>query len=509
MIKPYALLLLQLLSYYYYSDPVAAFVPFSSHCNTRHSSSSSSSFGRPGSIHSLTPTTDAAIRTGSAVPTITTTSSALNSDNLLDLPPSLADWWSKQESAQSISSSTSLSWSLIVDNLLSWLGAHSPLSSSLLSTEEWNRFQELVTLALTPLHVEVIVAVSVVSALLYWIQLPDMYDEAPYEPGTTTYDPEKAAIFYASRPGMVVKRILRLALLTGSFNAGIVWDWLILGKLFKDDEYKALKAAEPRRAKIALRLCEQLGPTFIKLGQALSIRTDLIPEPYALELRSLQDAVPPFDSETARDVLKQELGVQDLSQIFASLSNEPVASASIGQVYRGTLSSTGRDVAVKVQRPGILAEIALDLHVLRILTPWQTRLQNVVNGIVTSQKELDLAVALVDEWGRGFVAETDYRLESQNTANFQAAMKARELYAVCAPTVVSELVTDSILVTEWVTGTRLDRDASPDIPRLCGVAINAYLTMLLDTGVLHCDPHPGTCIYIYIINHYSLQNSGL
>ena len=72
--------------------------------------------------------------------------------------------------------------------MLSWLGAHSPLSSPLLSTEEWNRFQELVTLALTPLHVEVIVAVSVVSALLYWIQLPDMYDEAPYEPGTTTYE---------------------------------------------------------------------------------------------------------------------------------------------------------------------------------------------------------------------------------------------------------------------------------------------------------------------------------
>ena len=84
----------------------------------------------------------------------------------------------------------------------------------------------------------------------------------------------------------------------------------------------------------------------------------------------------------------------------------------------------------------------------------------------------------------GFVAETDYRLEARNTAEFGASMKARGLDAVCAPAVVSDLVRDTVLVTEWVEGTRLDRDASPDVPRLCGVAINAYLTMLLDTGVL-------------------------
>jgi predicted unusual protein kinase regulating ubiquinone biosynthesis (AarF/ABC1/UbiB family) len=73
-------------------------------------------------------------------------------------------------------------------------------------------------------------------------------------------------------------------------------------------------------------------------------------------------------------------------------------------------------------------------------------------------------------------------------------MQARGLDAVCAPTVVEDLVRDTVLVTEWVDGTRLDRDASPDVPRLCGVAINAYLTMLLDTGCLHCDPHPGNLL---------------
>merc|ERR1740139_1387745 len=179
--------------------------------------------------------------------------------------------------------------------------------------------------------------------------------------------------------------------------------------------------------------------------------------------------------------------------MFASLSESSVASASIGQVYKGTLKD-GRVVAVKVQRPGILGEIALDLHVLRLLTPVQTVLQNAVNGIETSQEDIDTALTLVDEWGRGFVAETDYRLEAENTARFEFAMRQRGLDAVCAPAVVEGLVRDKVLVTEWVDGTRLDKDASADVPRLCGVAINAYLTMLLDTGVLHCDPHPGNLL---------------
>jgi predicted unusual protein kinase regulating ubiquinone biosynthesis (AarF/ABC1/UbiB family) len=272
-----------------------------------------------------------------------------------------------------------------------------------------------------------------------------------------------------------------------------LFDWIVLGKLLKDDEFTALRKNEPRRAKEALILCEQLGPTFIKLGQALSIRTDLLPELYALELRQLQDAVPPFDNEEAKEVLRRELGVKDLSQIFATLSDKPVASASIGQVYRGTLKD-GTDVAVKVQRPGILGEIALDLHALRLLTPIQTTLQNLANGQETVQEDIDQGIALVDEWGRGFVAETDYRLEAENTIQFEAAMRKRNLDAVCAPKVVDELVRDKVLVTEWVEGTRLDRDASSDVPRLCGVAINAYLTMLLDTGTLHCDPHPGNLL---------------
>ncbi len=259
----------------------------------------------------------------------------------------------------------------------------------------------LLTLLDNPWHIAAIALFASGSLLNAFINSSDDYSETPYEPGSNTYDPQKAEIFYSKRPFMVLKRILRLSYLTLAFNAGLLFDWLILGKLFKDEEYTALRKNEPRRAQEALTLCTQLGPTFIKLGQALSIRTDIVPELYALELRQLQDAVPPFDSEKARTVLKKELGVSSLARIFDSLSDKPVASASIGQVYRGKLKDGGRDVAVKVQRLGILGEIALDLHVLRLLTPIQTRLQNSINCRPTVQEDIDQGVSLVDEWGRG------------------------------------------------------------------------------------------------------------
>ncbi|KAL3803102.1 hypothetical protein ACHAW5_001966 [Stephanodiscus triporus] len=340
---------------------------------------------------------------------------------------------------------------------------------------------------LTPWHVAAICLFSSGALLSAFLDSSDDYSDAPYEGGGDSYDPCAASEFYARRPLMVIKRVLRLASLTFAFNAGILFDWLILGKLFKDESYAALRTNEPRRAREALALCTQLGPTFIKLGQALSIRTDIVPEAYALELRKLQDAVPPFDSDEAREVLRRELGLRDgdgLGSVFEYLSDVPVASASIGQVYRGRLRDAGTDVAVKVQRPGILGEIALDLHVLRLLTPFQTRMQNAINGRSTDDGDIEQGISLVDEWGRGFVAETDYRLEARNTIQFENAMRKRGLDAVCAPAVVEGLVRDKVLVTEWVEGTRLDRDASPDVPRLCGVAINAYLTMLLDTGKL-------------------------
>lgn len=339
----------------------------------------------------------------------------------------------------------------------------------------------LETLAASP---EAAFGVGFASALLaLLIVAKPALEGAPYVSGASAYTPQKAERFYGKRAPLVAARLLRLAALTSAFNVKLLLDW----------RFGWLEQNEKERAKEALVLCTQLGPTFIKLGQALSIRTDLIPEAYALELRALQDAVPPFDSDRARQIMRSELNVADLSSVFAKLSERPLASASIGQVYKGTLKD-GREVAVKVQRPNILSEIALDLFILRLLAPLQVRVSNLFGGRKTYPKDIELATALVDEWGRGFVAETDYIFEAQNTETFVKAMQNRGLDAVTAPTVVRALSSRKVLVTEWVEGTRLDKDKSPDVPRLCAVAINAYLTMLLDTGVLHCDPHPGNLL---------------
>ena len=117
-------------------------------------------------------------------------------------------------------------------------------------------------------HVAAIAAFTLGSSLNLWLNTPDDYAKigAPYVPGTTTYSPAASESFYGARPFLVAKRVLKLATLTSAFNTGILFDWLVLGELFKDEEYTALKKAEPARAKVALRLAEQLGPTFIKLG---------------------------------------------------------------------------------------------------------------------------------------------------------------------------------------------------------------------------------------------------
>jgi len=208
---------------------------------------------------------------------------------------------------------------------------------------------------------------------------------------------------------------------------------------------------------------------------------DLLPPAYVAELKALQDDVPAFDDAVARAIVDRELGAR--AKELASLSPSPVAAASLGQVYRGK-TREGLEVAVKVQRPDVLEGIALDLHLLRVAAPAIKRWQNLNSDLV----------GLVDEWGAGFVDELDYRREARNAAQFQAAMEARGLDAVCTAAAVPGLCTAKVLTTEWVEGERLEDSEAGDVSRLCGVALNAYLTMLLDTGVLHADPHPGNLL---------------
>jgi Spy/CpxP family protein refolding chaperone len=141
-------------------------------------------------------------------------------------------------------------------------------------------------------------------------------------------------------------------------------------------------------------------------------------------------------------------------------------------------------VAVKVQRPQVLSEVALDLFMVRALAPSWQKAQEINTDLV----------GLIDAYAVTFVNELDYTREAAATTAFSAAMAQRGLGSVTAPEIVPDLSSMHVLTTKWVDGERLSASDADDVPRLCGVALNAYLTMLLDTGTLHCDPHPGNLL---------------
>ena len=166
--------------------------------------------------------------------------------------------------------------------------------------------------------------------------------------------------------------------------------------------------SEASLAKDLRILFEKLGPTYVKLGQFLSIRPDIIGEVAMKELKTLQDGVKRFPTEEAMEVIKIEYGIDDIYEVFEELSEEPVAAASLAQVYKGKLK-TGEIVAVKVQRPGTLELVSKDLYVLR-------RAAELVQGIVERLNKQDKSdyVALMETWAEGFYTELDFINEARN-----------------------------------------------------------------------------------------------
>lgn len=226
---------------------------------------------------------------------------------------------------------------------------------------------------------------------------------------------------------------------------------------------------------------------FITVGQSLSIRTDILSPAYIRGLSSLQDRVPAFDTATAKAILEEEWGVPVDQVLEGGLSEgqSPVAAASLGQVYKGKLKGSGIEVAIKVQRPDITNQIALDMHLLREAAPVVRR---------TFDLNTD-AEGTVDAWGAGFVDELDYLQEAINGEYFMDKIQSTSLKdVVLAPKVVQDFTSGKVLVTEWIDGERLDRSSQADVTILCSICMNTYLTMLLEMGVLHCDPHPGNLL---------------
>eukprot|EP00803_Ostreobium_quekettii_P004083 evm.model.scf_1104EXC.1 EVM.evm.TU.scf_1104EXC.1 scf_1104EXC:11822-28756(-) len=287
------------------------------------------------------------------------------------------------------------------------------------------------------------------------------------------YSPEKLAEYFSTKKATVWRRSAYV-----SANIGR----LVLA-YYVDKWTGKLEANAPVRAVELRTTIERLGPTFVKVAQAISTRVDMLSAAYMAEIKKLQDQVPPFDSVAAKQVLEGELG-RKVEDVFSTLSKETVAAASLGQVYRGILRPEygGGEVAVKVQRPGVLRQVALDLHVIR-------ELSILVKQIPKSRFDF---VPIIDEWATRFFQEMDFKQETVNAIKFKEDMKALE--GIVVPNFYSNLATRKVLVSEWVEGEKLIESTASDVRELCNTLLNCYLIQLLDTGFLHGDPHPGNLI---------------
>lgn len=287
-----------------------------------------------------------------------------------------------------------------------------------------------------------------------------------------TYDPEAIAHYYRRRPLKVLSRALQVIWSFIGFLLGLLWDrW-------------RKQTHTPQRAEQLRQVLTKLGPTYIKVGQALSTRPDLARKDFVEELVKLQDQLPPFDNETAISIIHQELGYHP-ETIFVSLSENPIAAASLGQVYRGRLHN-GDEVAIKVQRPHLLPILTLDLYLIRwgvqLLSPWLP---------VNLGHDLTL---IVDEFGIKLFEEIDYINEGRNAEKF--AHNFRNNPNVKVPRIYWDYTSKRVLTLEWIQGYKLNGASSliaanVDINQFIQDAVEAGLQQLLEHGFFHADPHPG------------------
>lgn len=237
-----------------------------------------------------------------------------------------------------------------------------------------------------------------------------------------------------------------------------------------------------KHAKKALETFLSLGPAFIKLGQLLSVRPDVLPQPYIDEFAKLQDEVPPAPFETAKKVIEEDLGPID--KVFDSFKPEAVTGASLGQVYQAVYK--GKEVVVKVNRPGIKEQIALDAKVLRRLVPLVGRF--IDPGLRFS------AQSIVDQFADTVEEEVDYKIEAANLLVIKKNLKGDK--TVVIPGLYPEVSTTRVLVLERITGIKINDvkaldEAGLDRNKLARRISRIFFKMLLSQDVFHADPHPG------------------
>lgn len=234
-------------------------------------------------------------------------------------------------------------------------------------------------------------------------------------------------------------------------------------------------------------IMEELGPTYIKLGQMLSNRPDLVPEPLIKELEKLLDRVPPFETEIARQIIQEELG-KPIGDLFIYFDEKPIGSASIGQVHRARLMS-GEDVVVKVQRPNAKRQVIADLSLMREFVKL-TEGYFVKAGIINP-------LEILETFSKSLQNELDYFTEARHLEQFLKLYEHQEELYIPKP--FRELTTRKVLTVEFISGCKVS-----DLPTLVSWGIdpkeiakkglNIYLTQIFEVGIFHADPHPGNIL---------------
>jgi ubiquinone biosynthesis protein len=233
----------------------------------------------------------------------------------------------------------------------------------------------------------------------------------------------------------------------------------------------------------------ELGPAYIKLGQVLSTRPDLLPVPYIKELEHLQDDVPPLDFEQVEKTIEEELHAR-ISKLFESFETQPLGSASLGQVHAAILRD-GRSVVVKVQRPNMREALAEDIEFFHELATFLA--EHTAAG-----SRIDL-VGVVQQLERALVDELDYRTEARNMATFRKVLAT--FPHILIPRVIDAYTTHKVLTSERIKGVKID--SIPPITRieyefgpLAEEFAKAYLKQITDAGHFHADPHPGNVFVV-------------
>ncbi len=296
--------------------------------------------------------------------------------------------------------------------------------------------------------------------------------------GLLEYDPDTISKIYRKNPKRLFKRLWQTLIPIFTYIVSVGFD-KITGKLKNESQARY-------RAKQLTALLVELGPAFVKAGQALSTRPDIIPVVLLEELSQLQDQLPGFSGDKAMELIEKDLE-KNINDIFLKIDKDPISAASLGQVHKAILKD-GEVVAVKVQRPGLREQITLDLYIVRNIAIW---LKNNI-GLIRS----DL-VALIDELGKRVFEEMDYINEAENAEKFRDMHQKNIKIAV--PKIYNELTSRRVLTMEWIEGTKLTnlddvKKLGIDPDEMIDIGVQCSLEQLLEHGFFHADPHPGNLL---------------